>query len=108
MTDTEKEERIRRRAHEIWEREGHPVGRHDHHWLQARQEVEDEERDLDSLQQVVTDAVGLVVGTPPETDWDRKRPPRAPAADEPGSSDGRSDAAGDTVAKRKRAPTRRG
>jgi Protein of unknown function (DUF2934) len=36
-------ERIRRRAHEIWEREGRPEGRHEEHWTQARREVEAEE-----------------------------------------------------------------
>lgn len=33
------EERIRRRAHEIWEREGRPHGRHDEHWAQAQSEL---------------------------------------------------------------------
>ncbi len=37
------EERIRRRAHEIWEREGRPEGRHEEHWAWARREVEAEE-----------------------------------------------------------------
>ena len=37
------EERIRRRAHEIWEREGRPEGRHEEHWARARREVEAEE-----------------------------------------------------------------
>ncbi|HYH23661.1 MAG TPA: DUF2934 domain-containing protein [Azospirillum sp.] len=37
------EERIRRRAHEIWEREGCPEGRGDAHWEQARRELEGEE-----------------------------------------------------------------
>jgi hypothetical protein len=36
------QERIRRRAHEIWEREGRPEGRHEEHWTQARQEIEAE------------------------------------------------------------------
>ncbi|MBL6457384.1 DUF2934 domain-containing protein [Belnapia sp. T6] len=33
------EERIRRRAHEIWEREGRPEGRHEAHWAEACREV---------------------------------------------------------------------
>jgi hypothetical protein len=33
------EERVRRRAHEIWEREGRPEGRHDQHWQQAKDEL---------------------------------------------------------------------
>lgn len=33
------EERIRRRAYELWERHGRPEGQHDSHWEMARQEV---------------------------------------------------------------------
>jgi hypothetical protein len=40
------EERIRRRAQEIWEREGRPEGRHEEHWARARREVEAEEGGL--------------------------------------------------------------
>ena len=36
------EERIRQRAHEIWEREGRPEGRHEEHWAQAHREIEAE------------------------------------------------------------------
>lgn len=31
----ERDDRIRRRAHEIWESEGRPHGRHDDHWHRA-------------------------------------------------------------------------
>lgn len=37
-------ERVQRRAHDIWEREGRPDGRHDEHWAQAEAEVDDEIR----------------------------------------------------------------
>lgn len=37
-------ERVRRRAHNIWERDGRPDGRHDEHWAQAEAEVDDEIR----------------------------------------------------------------
>ena len=37
------EERIRRRAHEIWEREGRPEGRQENHWTQACHEIASEE-----------------------------------------------------------------
>ena len=33
------QDRIRQRAHEIWEREGRPEGHHDEHWAQASQEI---------------------------------------------------------------------
>jgi hypothetical protein len=36
------QERIRRRAHEIWEREGRPEGRDQEHWAQAIQGTEAE------------------------------------------------------------------
>lgn len=37
------EERIRQRAHELWESEGRPEGRHIAHWEQACQECENED-----------------------------------------------------------------
>lgn len=37
------EDRIRRRAYEIWEREGRPHGREIDHWLRAAQEIAGEE-----------------------------------------------------------------
>lgn len=37
-----REERIKQRAYEIWEREGHPAGRDQEHWEQAVQEIEAE------------------------------------------------------------------
>lgn len=33
------EDRIRRRAYELWEREGRPEGRQSAHWEQAREDV---------------------------------------------------------------------
>ncbi|WP_309085207.1 DUF2934 domain-containing protein [Chelativorans sp.] len=40
---SEKEEKIRRRAYEIWESEGRPHGREWDHWLQAARELQAEE-----------------------------------------------------------------
>ncbi|MGO4637129.1 DUF2934 domain-containing protein [Mesorhizobium sp. 2RAF45] len=37
-----RDERIKRRAYEIWEREGRPAGRDQEHWDQAVQEIEAE------------------------------------------------------------------
>ena len=34
-----KEDHVRRRAYHIWEREGRPHGRHEHHWHMAQQEA---------------------------------------------------------------------
>ncbi len=38
----DRQERIRQRAHEIWEREGRPHGAHERHWHQATGEIEAE------------------------------------------------------------------
>ena len=38
--ENDKEERIRRRAHELWEREGRPDGREAEHWDVAERELE--------------------------------------------------------------------
>lgn len=37
--DHDHQERIKQRAHEIWEREGRPEGRDADHWSQAEQEL---------------------------------------------------------------------
>ncbi|TIM20362.1 MAG: DUF2934 domain-containing protein [Mesorhizobium sp.] len=42
MTDN-RQERIRRRAHAIWERAGRPDGAHQQHWDQAAAEIDGEE-----------------------------------------------------------------
>lgn len=38
----DREEQIKRRAHQIWEREGRPKGRQQEHWDQAVQEIASE------------------------------------------------------------------
>jgi hypothetical protein len=43
---TAQEERIRRRAREIWEENGRPAGRDDEFWLQAERESREAEDDL--------------------------------------------------------------
>ncbi len=40
VTGSDREARIRRRAHQIWEREGRPDGHHDRHWHQAVREID--------------------------------------------------------------------
>ncbi len=39
----EREQRIRERAHALWEREGRPEGRDEEHWAQACREIDREE-----------------------------------------------------------------
>ena len=38
--DSDKTDRISRRAYELWEAEGHPHGRHEDHWRAAEQEID--------------------------------------------------------------------
>jgi hypothetical protein len=42
MSD-ERQRRIERRAHEIWQREGRPEGRADQHWRLATAEIDEED-----------------------------------------------------------------
>jgi hypothetical protein len=43
----DREERIRERAHQLWEQEGRPDGRDADHWERAAREVDAEDRSLD-------------------------------------------------------------
>jgi Protein of unknown function (DUF2934) len=49
----EREEQIRRRAHELWEQEGKPEGREMDFWLQAEREIAGEQ--VDTPQQLFPD-----------------------------------------------------
>jgi hypothetical protein len=56
----EREERIRRRAHELWEKEGRPDGRHEDHWQQAMRDLDmdaDEALQSESMKGVSADPV---------------------------------------------------
>lgn len=39
MTD-DRDEKIRKRAHELWQQEGQPDGKPDDHWYQAEREID--------------------------------------------------------------------
>ncbi|WP_342643669.1 DUF2934 domain-containing protein [Rhodoligotrophos ferricapiens] len=39
----DREQRIRERAHQIWEQEGRPEGRHDEHWERAARAIDEED-----------------------------------------------------------------
>ncbi len=54
------EDRIRQRAHEIWQREGQPNGADRHHWERARQEIAEEEL------RAAAEAAGSATAPPPE------------------------------------------
>ena len=40
----QREQRIRERAHQIWEREGRPDGQEQSHWDRASREIDEEDR----------------------------------------------------------------
>lgn len=62
MIDRNDEDRIRVRAHEIWERQGRPEGQHDAHWDQARQEIEGEQGQQ-RVEEPLIQATGLATET---------------------------------------------
>ena len=37
-----RDDRIRIRAYEIWQREGRPEGRHEQHWIEATREIDED------------------------------------------------------------------
>jgi hypothetical protein len=47
MPAGDEKQRIRERAYELWEREGHPQGRHLDHWVQAERETQSGSAGLD-------------------------------------------------------------
>ena len=58
MSSWSHEERIRERAHEIWEREGRPADKSLEHWLKAEAEITAEEKGLE--QEIELEAKGVV------------------------------------------------
>ena len=47
MDNVSREDKIRVRAYELWEKDGSPEGRADEYWEQARAQIEDEESEAD-------------------------------------------------------------
>lgn len=56
------DERIRQRAHEIWEEEGRPEGREYSHWLRARAEIRAEDGDGPARPERLWTIAGLGLG----------------------------------------------
>ena len=50
------EQRIRQRAHQIWEREGRPDGADKRHWEQAMREIEEEEEIAGTAERYINEA----------------------------------------------------
>ncbi|WP_313526707.1 DUF2934 domain-containing protein [Shinella sp.] len=55
-------ERIRKRAHEIWEEEGRPEGREYSHWLRARADIQAEDGEKPKRPVSPLDFLGLSIG----------------------------------------------
>jgi hypothetical protein len=47
MDNVSREEKIRVRAYELWEKSGSPEGRADEYWEQARAQIDEEESEDD-------------------------------------------------------------
>lgn len=81
-SDKKEEEHVRRRAYHIWEREGRPHGRHEHHWHMAQEEAARETRSGTDTQAVPAAQVGSALsGTaaaPPEAEDEDAAERRAP------------------------------
>jgi hypothetical protein len=60
----DRHERIRQRAHEIWEREGRPDGREHEHWDRATKEIDAEGDQFSEIAQN-PDAASTVTGSSP-------------------------------------------
>jgi hypothetical protein len=80
---SEREERIRQRAYEIWEREGKPDGREAEHWDKAAAEIDAERESTEAMTSAADTTEAGAPPAPPETPparRSRSTPKRAPAA----------------------------
>jgi phage shock protein A len=66
----DREERIRQRAHEIWEREGRPEGHAESHWERAAQDLDREDAEIRHKDAVADQPAGV-------------KPERAPKHEKP-------------------------
>ena len=73
-----KEERVRERAHQIWEAAGRPHGHHDEHWRQAGREIDANEAEQPTASDVAGKA-GLVVDA-------KAKAPKVPAGGKAGAA----------------------
>ncbi len=77
----DREERIRQRAHQIWELAGRPSGQHDAHWSLAKAEIDSEHETLAGPTKLSESAVA------PEVSVTKKRGPRRRREAEGAASD---------------------
>ena len=96
---TDREEKIRERAHRMWEEEGRPEGRAADHWQRAAREVEGRSQDRSSARAKVESAAPSQPGLPDIGDSPSLQPADTAPADKPR----RRKAADGTTTTRKRA-----
>ncbi|QKC78097.1 DUF2934 domain-containing protein [Mesorhizobium erdmanii] len=65
MTD-DRQERIRNRAHQIWQEEGQPAGHHERHWHQAAADIEREDAGKPAKPAKKVSAAGKAKAAPKE------------------------------------------
>ena len=75
----DREDRIKQRAYELWQREGSPDGRTLGHWLQAEREVqqsdsvmEEDSPNAAALRDVEREHPGVVITNPEKVPLDQK------------------------------------
>lgn len=91
----EREDRIRQRAFEIWEREGRPEGLQKQHWLQAEREIEQEQDSAVETGRTSSDNAGTTDQLPRWEGPPENRPRGyLPAEDDPSTE---RDAAGENL-----------
>ena len=76
--EPDREENIRMRAYEIWEREGRKEGGHEVHWHQAERELRDEQSGSDNLDESGDDAVAATPAADGAAERDHNRAVRCP------------------------------
>ena len=76
----DREDRIKQRAYELWQREGSPDGRTLGHWLQAEREVqqsdsvmEEDSPNAAAMHDVERERPGVVITNPEKVPLDHKR-----------------------------------
>jgi len=80
--DDDREERIRRRAHQIWEEDGRPVGQEAEHWKRAVREIDGDTGQPDRAEGERTQPLseqpgssGITSGRKPTDDASTAEPP---------------------------------
>ena len=84
MSDIDKQDRIRARAYEIWERQGRIDGEQDRHWDEAKRELAAEAEEPGKLSETITETIGLTVGVEP---GDEEAPDQGHLREEPAEGD---------------------